>query len=524
MSENNTKNTAPSDAMNNPDIFRLDAITEVSRETSISHVASSDVDTSVASDVRMASLLGPSTAVNAKTEESFEFAPKTTVIEEPAIVEESPSKSSVVVETVQESFDAKDADVESGAVDTVVAESTILASPQKKTGKPTPSSLEIPPATPSPVKKTSTTTTVSPTQTEPLSPEKDIMLQDEPKGDVVVTSNRRRCRRTRIILIGSIVLVLAALVGIVVAVTSGGGSKDSTSAATTPKQPTIVTPGTSVQPPLATNTPPATVSPPGSATTTTSTTVPPPVTTGTPSLSPTSSAPTSFPTFTLTNGPTILPTTLPTTAASPTMAPTSTLSILLPILETMTPRAILEDPTTVQGQAAVWLAYSFPIDSSFTSALTQRYAVSVLDRATNGGPPRVSDAAVLDTCDWTGISCVNGTVTMLNWANSNLTGTIPNEIAALSNLQTLDLGENELTGSLPTGLFACTELEYLYLHQNRLSGSLSENFANLPHLVNLYLGNNLFTGSLPQAFGSPNPRNTVDMRPLRTYTKMLIAD
>ena len=535
-------------------IFRLDAISEVSRETSISQVASySDVDNSMASttaeDVRMTSLLGPSqssgTANNnaeKQQDESFEFAPQTVVQEEAKSVVAA-NDNLVVVEEEQANADTDTANEASSPKDVDSGDEEIgmmqPASPSvKKTKTPSteenPSSLEIPPATPSPVKKASTSST-SPTHTEPLSPDKDDNLEPlvEDKEFLPSTNQGKVCGFSRYLLIGSIVLIVAALVGIVVGVTSGGGSDSAASAEnarTVPDSPVVNVPTQPSSPTMvstpATNPAPA---PLPATTATTSTDAPPslsqPVPVTVPGTLAPSIHPTSYPTFALTTeAPTLIPTALATTAgpttqaptAAPSTAPTTVLSTLLPLLERISPRAYLEDPTTVQGQAAVWVAafYNALVDTETT--LLQRYAVAVLDRATNGGMPRVSDGMV-DTCEWTGIACVNGTVTVLNWADSGLMGSIPNEIAALQDLQTLDLGENELTGPLPTGLFACSALEYLYLHQNRLTGALTENFANLPKLIRLYLGNNQFTGRLPQAFGSPNPLNARDMRPLRTF-------
>jgi hypothetical protein len=166
----------------------------------------------------------------------------------------------------------------------------------------------------------------------------------------------------------------------------------------------------------------------------------------------------------------------------------------------------------MQGQALLWLLdalYVNPTESP--DAIRQRYAMTVLDRATHGGGSRVTRVHDHE-CDWTGVSCTNGTVTTVNWAGSSLTGFLPEEISVLSSMTTLDLGENSLKGPLPDGLFQCTSLEYLYLHQNEFSGSLSEDFSNLYDLQRLYLGQNAFTGNLPQGFGTTLSRG---VRPLR---------
>lgn len=217
------------------------------------------------------------------------------------------------------------------------------------------------------------------------------------------------------------------------------------------------------------------------------------------------------------------PTTSPTTAA-PTASPTMAAWYdLVQALSDIAPVAVLEDTETLQGQAVAWMINNenpAQLVLGDPVLIRQRFAVTVLDRATvASGQPRVSQALV-PTCQWEGVSCVNGTqlVESIAWPGQGLDGYLPTEVAALSaSLVTLDLADNALAGPLPDGLFECNRLQNLYLFSNQFTGSLSEDFGRLHMLRRLLLGDNLFSGVLPQAFGSPNPDSTKAMRPLRKF-------
>ena len=88
--------------------------------------------------------------------------------------------------------------------------------------------------------------------------------------------------------------------------------------------------------------------------------------------------------------------------------------------------------------------------------------------------------------------------------DATLIGTIPDEVGQLTNLQVLSFGgsyyyASQLSGSLPTSLSALTALRVIDLSGNILSGTIpSAFFAGMTHLqsVDLHGGNN-FTGALP---------------------------
>ena len=87
----------------------------------------------------------------------------------------------------------------------------------------------------------------------------------------------------------------------------------------------------------------------------------------------------------------------------------------------------------------------------------------------------------------------------LQFAFTQIGGTIPASFAGLRRLKTWFLPVNAFTGSLPQGLFSemSTSLIEMHLGTNYLTGSLESIFPVMPNLRQIYLDNNLFTGSIP---------------------------
>lgn len=92
-------------------------------------------------------------------------------------------------------------------------------------------------------------------------------------------------------------------------------------------------------------------------------------------------------------------------------------------------------------------------------------------------------------CEWYGVTCQQGHVTVLALSNNNLSGPIPAEVGELRWLQVLDLAENNLSGSLPIELSNLGLLRWLYLNDNPLTGSLPVGFMNMDSLETLWLYN-----------------------------------
>ena len=86
--------------------------------------------------------------------------------------------------------------------------------------------------------------------------------------------------------------------------------------------------------------------------------------------------------------------------------------------------------------------------------------------------------------------------------NNNLIGTIPDELAALSSVSTIDLALNPLlSGQIPSSLLGLADLADFRAFSCNLAGTLPENIGNLKALTNLALQSNDIGGSIPPSIG-----------------------
>lgn len=92
-------------------------------------------------------------------------------------------------------------------------------------------------------------------------------------------------------------------------------------------------------------------------------------------------------------------------------------------------------------------------------------------------------------CEWYGVTCKDGHVTILALNNNNLTGSLPPAVGDLAYLEILDLAENNLSGTLPAELSQLSQLKWLYLNDNPLAGPLPSSLMNLDNLEILWLHN-----------------------------------
>ena len=104
-------------------------------------------------------------------------------------------------------------------------------------------------------------------------------------------------------------------------------------------------------------------------------------------------------------------------------------------------------------------------------------------------------------CTWYGISCTGDSVTTLDLRSNQLSGSIPDELGNMANLEYLYLMGNQLTGSIPVELGNLISLQYLYLSANQLTGNIPSELGDLTNLIGLYLYNNQLTGSIPAELG-----------------------
>ncbi|KAK9103525.1 hypothetical protein Sjap_020779 [Stephania japonica] len=112
-----------------------------------------------------------------------------------------------------------------------------------------------------------------------------------------------------------------------------------------------------------------------------------------------------------------------------------------------------------------------------------------------------------DHCSWRGVSCDNGSfsVLSLNLSNLDLGGEISPSIGDLKNLQIIDLKGNRLTGQIPDEVGNCVALAILDLSANMLEGDIPFSISKLKNLEELTLKNNQLTGPIPSTLSQiPN--------------------
>ena len=99
----------------------------------------------------------------------------------------------------------------------------------------------------------------------------------------------------------------------------------------------------------------------------------------------------------------------------------------------------------------------------------------------------------------------------LELASNRLTGPIPAWLGALTNLRTLNLASNRLTGPIPAELGALTNLELLSLWSNRLTGPIPAELGALTDLESLELASNRLTGPIPAWLGALTNLRTLNL-------------
>ena len=162
-------------------------------------------------------------------------------------------------------------------------------------------------------------------------------------------------------------------------------------------------------------------------------------------------------------------------------------------------------PALAPAGVAFWLAAFAPEAIAQESVATDRAALEALYDAT-GGPGWTNNtnwksSAPLD--QWYGVfTDTAGRVTQLRLARNGLTGSIPDSLGSLVNLEGLYLSENELTGPIPDALGNLTRLRRLGLAFNELTGPIPTELGSLENLEGLELNRNHLTGTIPDALAN----------------------
>ncbi|ORY41279.1 RNI-like protein [Rhizoclosmatium globosum] len=90
----------------------------------------------------------------------------------------------------------------------------------------------------------------------------------------------------------------------------------------------------------------------------------------------------------------------------------------------------------------------------------------------------------------------------INLSHNELTGSIPEEIGELVNLERLDLSHNQLTGVIPPSIAKCSKLTHIYLCGNRLEGDIPAAIGELSRVKIIDLSRNVLGGTIAKEVGN----------------------
>ncbi|KAG9440565.1 hypothetical protein H6P81_020730 [Aristolochia fimbriata] len=90
-----------------------------------------------------------------------------------------------------------------------------------------------------------------------------------------------------------------------------------------------------------------------------------------------------------------------------------------------------------------------------------------------------------------------GFMNLIDLSSNNLSGDIPQELAHLLGLVSLNLSGNSLKGQIPNKIGELKQLESLDLSKNKLSGEIPSSISSLNFLSKLNLSYNNFSGKIP---------------------------
>ena len=157
----------------------------------------------------------------------------------------------------------------------------------------------------------------------------------------------------------------------------------------------------------------------------------------------------------------------------------------------------------------LWVGCCFSIGAGMVlaqpNAETDRAALEAFYEAT-GGEQWTDNTNWMSGAplgEWHGVTTdAAGRVTELYLGFNGLTGTIPDALGDLTNLEMLDLEVNGLTGTIPDALGDLANLKILDLTSNRLTGTIPDALGDLASLQQLWLYRNDFVGPIPDALGN----------------------
>jgi hypothetical protein len=95
---------------------------------------------------------------------------------------------------------------------------------------------------------------------------------------------------------------------------------------------------------------------------------------------------------------------------------------------------------------------------------------------------------------------------------NDMTGSIPDALCSLYNMQVFDIGSNYFTGTLNTCLASLTQMTNFYVNDNKLNGPIPSSICNLKALNQLMLYSNEFSSTIPTCISNLSSLILLDVR------------
>jgi Leucine-rich repeat (LRR) protein len=178
----------------------------------------------------------------------------------------------------------------------------------------------------------------------------------------------------------------------------------------------------------------------------------------------------------------------------------------LAFLDARSPEALALSWLVTAEQDPTLRIWDIDKDQTLSPRIIQRYALVVLALSCGGdswrGVSPWMTQSLKNECDWSLVSCnEQNQVIKLDLEDTDMTGTLPDEISLLTSLVILRLSNNRLKGKLPLSVYSrLTTLEELVVLRNSLSFSIPSEIGLLSNLQALLASQNLITGTLPGEF------------------------
>lgn len=213
----------------------------------------------------------------------------------------------------------------------------------------------------------------------------------------------------------------------------------------------------------------------------------------------------------------VLPRVLDSESTPPSPTPSEVRQDLTDLLASMSfdDGTALTTPLTPQNLALNWLANNTHLDTYSDQKKGHRYAMATLYYSTNGDQWTRSDGWLTDNdeCGWyrhitddafQPPTCNDkGVISVIALQNQNLRGTLPLELALLTNgLEFLNLGKNSLlTGPIPSTMGLFKGFRQLLLFDTAINGPIPTEIGRIEKLDHLNLRDVRHTGTLPTELG-----------------------